>query len=266
MRFAYYQHLTRREQAVYRRSDEVTSLPVPGADALRPAVAALEAALGAGDGAAVARAAFAICAGICRALGTRPPELQIHAVRPRGDTHELHGLYLPADGAPPVIRVWMRTARRGQVVAPRTFLRTLLHEVLHHLDLTVLDLGASLHTEGFFRRESSLFRQLVPDPARRGPPASTARPARPSHAAARRRGHRSAMDSESQDRGREGGRQDPGRRPAGDRPPEATEAAPTERLPGADRQAPGSGPEGDPGHGPEQGEPDPGFPDPPDLE
>jgi hypothetical protein len=259
VRFAYYQHLTRREQAIYRRSDEVTALPVPGASALRPAVAALEAALGAEDGAAVARAAFAICAGLCRALGTRPPELQIHAVRPRGDTHELHGLYLPADGARPVIRVWMRTARRGQVVAPRTFLRTLLHEVVHHLDLTVLGLGASLHTEGFFRRESSLFRQLVPGPAGRSPPASPA----PPRAAARRRGHRSAMDSESQDRGREGGRQDPGRRPAGDRPPEA---APPERLPGAERQAPGSGPEGDPGHGPEQGEPDPGFPDPPDLE
>jgi hypothetical protein len=263
VRFAYYQHLTRREQAIYRRSDQLTALPVPGADALRPAVAALEAALGAGDGAAVARASFAICAGLCRALGARPPELQIHAVRPRGETHELHGLYLPADGARPVIRVWMRTARRGQVVAPRTFLRTLLHELVHHLDLTVLGLGASLHTEGFFRRESSLFRQLVPAPARRGSPGSPAAAERSARAAARRRGHRSAMDSESQDRGREAGRQDPGRRPAGDRPPEA---APPERLPGAARQAPGSGPEGDPGHGPEQGEPDPGFPDPPDLE
>ena len=67
----------------------------------------------------------------------------------------------------------MRTARKGRVGAFRTFLRTLLHELLHHLDYEVLELGDSFHTEGFFRRESSLFRQLVPradEGADRGPP------------------------------------------------------------------------------------------------
>jgi hypothetical protein len=48
------------------------------------------------------------------------------------------------------------------VVAFRTFLRTLLHELLHHLDFEVLELAQSFHTQGFFQRESSLFRQLVP--------------------------------------------------------------------------------------------------------
>jgi hypothetical protein len=57
----------------------------------------------------------------------------------------------------------MRTARHARVVAFRTFLRTLLHELLHHLDLEVLGLDWSFHTEGFFRRESSLFHQLVPE-------------------------------------------------------------------------------------------------------
>jgi hypothetical protein len=47
------------------------------------------------------------------------------------------------------------------VVRFRTFLRTLLHEVLHHLDVTLLGLDDSFHTEGFFKRESSLVRQLV---------------------------------------------------------------------------------------------------------
>jgi hypothetical protein len=55
----------------------------------------------------------------------------------------------------------MRTARHRRVVAFRTFLRTLLHEVGHHLDYTFLKLADSYHTEGFFKRESSLFRQLV---------------------------------------------------------------------------------------------------------
>jgi hypothetical protein len=47
-------------------------------------------------------------------------------------------------------------------VAFRTFLRTLLHEIGHHLDYEYLKLADSFHTEGFFRRESSLFTQLVP--------------------------------------------------------------------------------------------------------
>jgi hypothetical protein len=58
----------------------------------------------------------------------------------------------------------MRTAKRGQVVAFRTFLRTLLHEVCHHLDYHYLHLRESYHTEGFFQRESSLFRVIVQKP------------------------------------------------------------------------------------------------------
>lgn len=165
--FAYYRRLTRRGQAIYRKSDEVSAVPVPGAEALHPAVAALRQALADDDGAAVARAAFAVAAGLCHALDVRPPRLEIQAVRPRGATHELHGLYVPEPGdeGPPAIRVWMRTARKGRVVAFRTFLRTLLHEIVHHLDYELLGLEESFHTEGFFRRESSLFRQLVPEGA-----------------------------------------------------------------------------------------------------
>jgi hypothetical protein len=40
---------------------------------------------------------------------------------------------------------------------------------VHHLDYTLLRLPDSFHTEGFFKRESSLFRQLVPDPATESP-------------------------------------------------------------------------------------------------
>src|SRR2546426_1529323 len=55
----------------------------------------------------------------------------------------------------------MRTAKQKRVVAFRTFLRTLLHEVGHHVDYTGLRLKDSFHTEGFCKRESSLFYQLV---------------------------------------------------------------------------------------------------------
>src|SRR5262249_55532130 len=79
---------------------------------------------------------------------------------------------------------WMRTAKRHDVVASRTFLRTLLHEVVHHLDMCLYDLPNSYHTAGFYRRESSLFRTVVHGtalegdrPARRADREPVARPA-----------------------------------------------------------------------------------------
>jgi hypothetical protein len=169
--FAYYERLSPREKAIYRRSDAVRALRVPGVAALRPEAERLRDALAREDGAAIARASFAVCAGISRALGVRPPELRVHAVRPRQGWGELHGLYTPEGEAAPCIHVWMRTARHARVVAFRTFLRTLLHELLHHLDLEALGLAWSFHTQGFFQRESSLFHQLVPEPVAARPPA-----------------------------------------------------------------------------------------------
>ena len=59
------------------------------------------------------------------------------------------------------ISVWMRTAQRKQVVAFRTFLRTLIHEVCHHLDYEMYALSETFHTEGFYKRESSLANALL---------------------------------------------------------------------------------------------------------
>ncbi len=166
MRFAYYGRLSRRDQAVYRRSDDVPSISIPDADARAPAVERLGAALARDDAAEVAVASAEIAGRISRQLGAPAPVVQVLAVRPSEDWGELHGLYTQDGDEVARIRVWMRTARRADVVAFRTFLRTLLHELCHHLDFEVLGLDRSFHTEGFFRRESSLMRQLAP-PGRR---------------------------------------------------------------------------------------------------
>jgi hypothetical protein len=60
----------------------------------------------------------------------------------------------------------MRTAQRVQVVKFRTFLRTLVHEVCHHLDYEHYKLAESFHTEGFYARESTLMRELLGEPPR----------------------------------------------------------------------------------------------------
>jgi hypothetical protein len=174
--FAYYARLSRRDQAVYRRSDEVGAVAIPDPAAIAPAVERLAAALARDDAAAVAVASAEIAGRVAAQLGASAPAVHVLAVRPHEDWGELHGLYTQDGDEVARIRVWMRTARRGEVVAFRTFLRTLLHELCHHLDFELLGLDRSFHTEGFFRRESSLMRQLVPAPRR---PAQRALPLPP---------------------------------------------------------------------------------------
>jgi hypothetical protein len=161
--FGYYARLSRRDKAIYDRSDRVTSILLPAAEPIRPMVDVLRQGLAADDRRVVETAAQALARAITVSLRVEPLDVGVLAVRPRlRGAGELHGLYTRDDGRPPRIRVWMRTVAYKRVVAFRTFLRTLLHELCHHLDYTYLRLPESFHTQGFFQRESSLFYQLVP--------------------------------------------------------------------------------------------------------
>jgi hypothetical protein len=162
MPFPYYRRLSASQKATYRKSDEVPRIALPDAQALAPSVEAIRDALADEDRRALESAVRALVAGIHRRLGVPSVEVMVRAVRPSADWGELHGLYTSDPKSPrPRIEVWMRTAKHKRPVAFRTFLRTVLHEVCHHLDFELLKLPDSFHTEGFFKRESSLFRQLV---------------------------------------------------------------------------------------------------------
>ncbi len=163
MPFSYYDRLSQRAQAIYRKSDATTSLPLPGAERLRPLVEELRAALVEDDRRAVEKAAGRLASGLASHLSLSAVAVQVLAVRPSSSWGELHGLYTRDGDRLPRIQLWMRTARHRRVVAFRTFLRTLLHELGHHVDYELLRLADSFHTEGFFKRESSLFHQLVPE-------------------------------------------------------------------------------------------------------
>jgi hypothetical protein len=166
MPFAYYERLSPRNRRIYDRSDAVKELPLPRPELLRPLAEGLREALAAEDRRAVQAAASYLCRGLTQMLGVPEATVQVLAARPSASWGELHGLY-NREGRPPArIQLWMRTARHRRVVKFRTFLRTLLHETVHHLDYEHLRLEDSFHTEGFFRRESSLFAQLVPGEAR----------------------------------------------------------------------------------------------------
>ncbi|MCC7413211.1 MAG: hypothetical protein IT495_16465 [Gammaproteobacteria bacterium] len=166
MTFPYYDRLDQRQQAIYRASDAVTRIEVNDAAALATGVHALETALASEARAGVQAAAQALADGLLDRLGVAQVGVKVLAVRPSRGWGELHGLYEREPGQRALISVWMRTARNKRVVAFRTFLRTFLHEICHHLDYEHLRLVDSYHTEGFFKRESSLVRQLIGAPAR----------------------------------------------------------------------------------------------------
>ena len=79
------------------------------------------------------------------------------------------------------IRIYHRTAVRQQVISPKVFLNTVLHEWVHHFDFAGLRLARSPHTSGFYARLRALADSLdvgfvlPPDPeAVGGAPAAMA--------------------------------------------------------------------------------------------
>jgi hypothetical protein len=163
MPFAYYARLSRAQQKIYRASDGITEIRLSHPDELHPLVGALDAALDTEQRVATQAATERLVHALTDALDISRVTVEVLAARPHAQWGELHGLYTVTRGRPPKIQLWMRTAKQKRVVAFRTFLRTMLHEVGHHIDYTMLRLPDSFHTEGFYKRESSLFYQLVPD-------------------------------------------------------------------------------------------------------
>lgn len=166
MVFDYYHRLSNRQKQIYRQSDRVESIGLPQAATTRGSIDALPDALERDDRIAVQRLCADIANGVTVQLGAPQVRVKVLAARPSNNWGELHGLYEPAEGRRRAqITVWMRTAKRRQVVAFRTFLRTLLHELCHHLDYEYFRFHDSFHTEGFYKRESSLFYALTEDEA-----------------------------------------------------------------------------------------------------
>ncbi|HEY1327762.1 MAG TPA: hypothetical protein VGI14_12550 [Casimicrobiaceae bacterium] len=162
MPFAYYDRLSQADKRIYRASDAIEAVGMPRGLDLGPDVIALRAALVAEDRAAVQASGQCMVDALMLGFHVPPVRLKVMAARPSDDYGELHGLYEPAEGRTrPLITVWMRTAQRRQVVAFRSFLRTICHEVCHHLDYELFALEETFHTEGFYKRESSLANALL---------------------------------------------------------------------------------------------------------
>lgn len=164
MPFPYFARLSAANKKIYRRSDAIREVRLPDRNALAPQLDALRAALESESQRAVGRASRELVRAITDMLGVEPLQVKVRRQRPRFTNGELHGLYTRPPVGTSTIELWMRTAAHERVVAFRTYLRTLLHEVCHHLDFTLFEMTETFHTEGFFRRESSLVRQLAGSP------------------------------------------------------------------------------------------------------
>lgn len=174
----FFYRLSARAQRTYLKGDAIDRLDVVPSPSAFSLTAALMRALEFGAPSPVERAAQALVNELCRLLGVRSVRVEVRSVRPRNAVSELHGIFYPrgpgrratatmVHGAPtthrpgnPLIILWMRTAQRHDVVKPKTFLRTLMHELCHYLDYALLKLEDSFHNPGFFKRESFLVRML----------------------------------------------------------------------------------------------------------
>ena len=163
MPFAYYAKLSAARQRIYRQSDAIQTLGIPPGLALGATIAAIADGLRREDRAGVQRACQSLVDALLEGYHVPPARVKVLLRRPADDYGELHGLYEPEedDGTRACITVWMRTVQRKQVVAFKTFLRTLIHEVCHHLDYDLFALEETFHTDGFYKRESTLVAALL---------------------------------------------------------------------------------------------------------
>jgi hypothetical protein len=161
-----------RKRAEYDRSDALNTMPLPPAEEVRALTEGITAAMAGGELKPVAEA----CAWLLKTLsdfyGVPSPPVAVLGVRPHKVTsgvctYQLFGDYTPSTQR---IRVWMRTAIRGQVSSPKALLNTLLHEFCHHLDCTRLRCPESFHTRGFYWRIDHLYHLALGTPADRRRP------------------------------------------------------------------------------------------------
>ncbi len=177
---AFYYRLSARAQRCYLKSDALDRYVLAASPAAITIASRLAAVLPTAAPSLAQRGAQALGNELCRLLGVAPVRIEVRGVRPHNARGELHGIFYPdgtgriqAPGSPaaprrdrePLIVLWMRTAQRHDVVKPRTFIRTMMHELGHYFDYAHFRFDDSFHTGGFFKRESFLIRALFPDSA-----------------------------------------------------------------------------------------------------
>jgi len=145
--------------SIYRKSNRIKSTPLqPSPDAIKYARRIL-ASSKASERQSLGQG---LLNEISRSLSMAAPQLIIHDKR---QCHSLkngklmrktYGTYKEGK-----IIINNKTAIRQTVVAPKTFLDTLIHEFMHHYDYNYLKFPTSLHTAGFYYRLGDVMKKLI---------------------------------------------------------------------------------------------------------
>lgn len=99
---------------------------------------------------------------ISRTLSISTPQLNIndkrqnHSLKNGKLMRKTYGTYKAGK-----ITISNKTAIREAVLAPKTFLDTLIHEFMHHYDYEALKFPSSLHTAGFYYRLGDVMKKLI---------------------------------------------------------------------------------------------------------
>lgn len=154
-------------RAQFTKSDRLRTLKLPDDDRLRHPTMAIKEALASGNTEAVKSTCIRFVTAAAEVYKVSPPKIRILGSRPRYvwergvadgiglvGVAELHGDYQPATR---VIRTWMRTAVRKEIIAFGSFFFTLCHEFCHHLNLELFKFHDSPHTRGFCARTDALY-------------------------------------------------------------------------------------------------------------
>jgi hypothetical protein len=163
MTASFFHRLSKQNQKVYLASDKIKTVALSDTDLLKKHSYAIKQALLTANVVKVENSCQQFIDQICLQCNLVAAHTHVLEKRPHNQHGELHGLYEPVDitRKQAKIYVWMRTAKRQQVVAFKTFLRTLIHEFCHHLDYEYFHLADSFHTQGFFQRESNIYKQII---------------------------------------------------------------------------------------------------------
>lgn len=160
---AFYQRLSKTRQKIYTNSNQIKSLKLKDSIILKKSSDVIEQSLLLANVDAVEAACQLFVDQMCVQFNLVSARTHVLERRPYDRNSELHGLYEPVDRSctQGQIYIWMRTAKRQQVVAFKAFVRTLIHEFCHHLDYEYFRLPESFHTQGFYQRESSIYKQII---------------------------------------------------------------------------------------------------------
>jgi hypothetical protein len=150
--------------AAYRVSNAAVGLPVaPSAVARGLALRMLDVSDAAADRRRLGQMLLdelSAAAGLIHVELVVPDRAQVHEHDGRRLQSRTYGYYRcwfeGGEVARGRIRIYHRTAVRQQVITPKVFLNTLLHEWNHHFDFAGLRLPRSPHTSGFYARLRAL--------------------------------------------------------------------------------------------------------------